>query len=67
MPPVHTAGNHFVVRLEQDGAVAQVIEEGNDGRAHVEGVEPQGEDAGFALAFRVEVFDVGFFFFGDGV
>ena len=67
MSPVHAAFDYFVVGLHEDGAVAQVVEEGVHGWLHVEGVEPEGEDAGFALTFRVEVVDLGFFLFGDGI
>jgi hypothetical protein len=65
--PIDAAGYDFVVGLEENAAVAEVVEEGIHCRAHVEGVEPEGEDAGFALAFGVEVFDFEFFFFRDGV
>ena len=65
--PVDAAWDDFVVGLEEDGAVAEVVEEGVDGRLDVEGVEPEGEDAGFALAFGVEVFHLELFFFGDRV
>ena len=67
MAPVDAAGDHLVVGLQQHGAVAQVVEEGDHRRPHVERVEPQCEDAGLALALGVEVFDVGFFFLGDWV
>ncbi len=65
--PVDAAGDHFVVSLEENAAVAEVVEEGVHCWADIEGVEPEGEDAGFALAFGVEVFDFEFFFFRDGV
>ena len=65
--PVDAAGDDFVVSLEEDAAVAEVVEERVDGRFDVEGVEPKGEDAGFALAFGIEIFDFEFFFFRDGV
>lgn len=65
--PIDRAGDNFVVGLEEDGAVGEIVEEGVDCRLDVEGVEPEGEDACFALAFCVEVFDLGFFFVGDGV
>ena len=67
MPPVDAAGEDLVVGLQEDGAVAKVVKEGVHRRLHVEGVEPESEDAGFALTFGVEVFDLGFFLFGDGV
>ena len=67
MSPVDAAGEDLVVGLQEDGAVAEVVEEGVHGRLHVEGVEPESEDTGFALAFGIEVFHLGFFFFGDGV
>ena len=55
---VDAARHDFVVRLQEDGAVAEVVEEGVHGGLDVEGVEPEGEDAGLALAFGVEVFDL---------
>ena len=67
MTPVYAAGDDFVVGLQEDGTVAEVVEERVDRGLDIEGVEPKGEDAGFAFAFRVEVFDLGLFFFGDGV
>ena len=38
--PIDAAGDDFVVGLEEDAAVAEVVEEGVDGRLDVEGVEP---------------------------
>ena len=67
MPPVDAAWDDLVVGLQEDGAVSQVIEEGYDGGLDVKGIEPEGEDAGFALAFGVKVFDLRLFFFGDGI
>ena len=67
MAPVDASLDYLVVGLEEDGPVAEVVEEGIDRGLDVEAVEPEGEDAGFTLAFGVEVFDLGFFFFGDGV
>lgn len=65
--PVDAAGDYFVVGLQEDGAVGEVVEEGVDGRLHVERVEPEGEDAGFTFALGVKVFDLSFFLLGDGV
>ena len=65
--PVDATGDHFVVGLEQDGAVFEVVEEADDCRLDIERVEPECEDAGFALAFGVEVVDFLLFFLGDGV
>ena len=67
MAPVDAARDDFVVGLQEDGAVAEVVKEGVHGWLDVEGVEPEGEDSGFPLAFGVEVFYFEFFFFGDGV
>lgn len=67
MSPVDAAGHDFVVGLEENITVAEVVEERVDGRFDVEGVEPEGEDTGFALAFGVEVFDFELFFLGDGI
>lgn len=65
--PVDGAGDDFIVGLEKDGAVREVVEERVDSRLDVEGIEPKGEDAGFAFAFGVKVFDLGFLLVGDGV
>ena len=67
MAPVDAPFDHLVVGLEEDGPVAEVVEEGVDGGLDIEAVEPKGEDAGFAFAFGIKVFDLGFFFFGDGI
>lgn len=67
MPPVDAAFDYFIVSLEEDGPVAEVIKQGIDGGLDVQAVEPESEDAGFALAFGVKVLDLGFFFFSDGV
>ncbi len=66
-PPVDRALDHLVVRLQEDGAVAEVVEEGLHCRLHVQAVEPQREDAGLALAFGVEVLDLDLLLLGDGV
>jgi hypothetical protein len=65
--PVDGFRDHFVVGLQQDVAVFQVLEEGLHHGLDVERVEPQREDAGLALALGVEVVDVGFFLLGYGV
>lgn len=65
--PVDAAGEDFVVGLQEHGTVAEVVKEGVDGRLDIQRIKPEGEDAGLALAFGVEVFDLGFFFLGDGV
>ena len=67
MAPVDAAGDNFVVGLQEDSAVTEVVEQGVDGWSHIQGVEPQCEDTGFALPFSVKVLDLGFFFFRDGV
>jgi hypothetical protein len=53
--------------LQQHAAVLEVLEEGLHDGLDVERVEPEREDAGFALALGVEVFDVGFFLLRDRV
>ena len=63
MSPVDAAGDDFVVGLEEDRPVAQVVEEGIDGWLDVQGVEPECEDPGLSLAFCVEVFDFELLFF----
>lgn len=67
MAPVHGALDDLVVGLEEDGAVAEVVEEGVHGGLDVEAVEPEGEDAGFALALGVEVLDFELLLLGDGL
>ena len=67
MAPVYAAGYYFVVGLEEDAAVAKVVEKGVYGGLDVEGVEPEGKYTGLTLAFRVEVFDLEFLFFGNGI
>ena len=67
MPPVHATFDDFVVSLEEDAAVAKVVEEGIHGWLDIEGIKPKGENACFPLAFCIEVFDDKFLFFGDRV
>ena len=67
MAPVYAAGEYFVVGLEEDVAVAEIVEEGVYGGLNVQGVEPEGENTGFTLAFCIEVFDLEFLLFGDRV
>ena len=66
MFPVHAAGDNFIESLKQDTSVFEVFEEGLHGGIYVEGVEPECEDTGFALAFCVKVFYFGFFGFVEG-
>ncbi|KAL8962759.1 MAG: hypothetical protein Q9193_000878, partial [Seirophora villosa] len=65
--PVDAASYNFVVRLQEDGAVSEVVEERVDCGLDVERVEPECEDARFAFSLGVEIFDLGFFLLGDGV
>lgn len=67
MAPVYAAGDYFVVGLEEDAAVAEIVEEGVYSWLDVQGVEPKGENTSFTLAFRVEVFDLEFLLFGNRV
>ena len=67
MAEIDASRHDFVVSLQQDGPVTKVVEERVDRWLYVEGVEPEREDAGFALSFGVKVLDLQFFFFGDGV
>lgn len=67
MAPVDAAGNDFVVGLEEDAAVSEVLEERIDGRLDVEGIKPKGKYSGFSLALGVEVLDFKLFLFGDRV
>ena len=67
MPPVDASRNYLVVSLQEDGAVCEIIEKRDDRGLDVERVKPKGEDAGFALSFRVEVIDLCFFLFGNGI
>ena len=67
MPPVDAAGDDLVVGLKQDGAVLEVLEEGLHDGFDVQRVEPESEDARFALALGVKIFNLGLLFLGDGV
>ena len=67
MAPVYAAREDFVVGLEEDAAIAEIVEEGVYGWLDVQGVEPEGENTSFTLAFRVEVFDLEFLLFGNRV
>ena len=67
MAPIYATGNHFVVGLKENAAIAEIVEEGVNGRLDVQRVEPEGEDASFTLAFRIEVFDLEFLFFSNRV
>lgn len=67
MSPIYAPGHHFVVGLKENIAIAEIVEEGVDGRLDVQRVEPKGENTSFTLAFRIEVFDLEFLFFGNGV
>lgn len=65
--PVHASGDDFLIRLQEDGAISEIIEEGIDGRPNVEGIEPQGEDTRFTLSLGIKIFDFELFFFGNGI
>lgn len=65
--PIDGSGNDFVVGLEENGSVAEVVEEGYNGRLNVQGVEPQSENTCFPLTLGVKVFNVSLLFLGDWV
>ncbi len=67
MAPIYAAGNHFVVGLKENIAIAEIVEKGVNGRLNVQRVEPKGENTSFTLAFRIKVFDLEFLFFGNGI
>lgn len=67
MAPIYAAGNHFVVGLEEDASIAEIVEKGVNGWLDVQRVEPKGENTSFTLAFRIEIFDLKFLFFGNRV
>ncbi len=67
MAPVYAAWNHFVVGLEENVAIVEIVEEGVNSRLDVQRVEPKGENTSLTLAFRIEVFDLEFLFFGNRV
>ena len=67
MAPVYAAGNHFVVGLEKNITIVEIVEEGVNGWLDVQRVEPKGENTSLTLAFRIEVFDLEFLFFGNRV
>ena len=67
MAPIYAAGNHFVVGLEEDASIAEIVEKGVNGWLDIQRVEPKGENTSFTLAFRIEIFDLKFLFFGNRV
>ena len=67
MAPIYAAGNHFVVGLEEDASIAEIVEKGVNGWLDVQRVKPKGENTSFTLAFRIEIFDLKFLFFGNRV
>ena len=67
MAPIYAAGNHFVVGLKENISIAEIVEEGVNGRLNVQRVEPESENTSFTLAFRIKVFDLEFLFFGNRV
>lgn len=66
--PKHAAFDNLVEGLKQDIPVANIIEEGDHRRPHIKTVEPESEDAGFAVALGVEIFhfDLYLLFVCDG-
>ena len=67
MAPIHAAGNYFVVGLEENVAIAEIVEERVNSGLDVQRVEPKGENTSFTLAFRIEVFHLELLFFGNRV
>lgn len=67
MAPIYAAGNHFVVGLKENIAIAEIVEEGINGRLNIQRVEPKSKNTSFTLAFRIKVFDLEFLFFGNRV
>lgn len=65
--PLYRARNDLVVCLKKNGTVAEVIEEGNNGRLDVQTVEPESKDASLALTLSVKVFNISLLFFSDRV
>lgn len=53
--------------MEKDCAVAEIVEERNNGRLDVQTVEPKGEDTSLSLALGVKVVNVSLLFLGNGV
>ncbi len=67
MSPVNAPRDYFIVRLQKNGAIPEVIKQGVNGRLNIKRVEPESKDASFAFAFRIEVIDLEFLFFSDGI
>ena len=67
MPPIYAPGHYFVIGLKKNIAIAEIVKEGVDGWLDVQRVEPKSENTSFTLAFRIEVFDLEFLFFGNRV
>jgi len=67
MTPIYTARDDFVVGLEEDRTIFQVVEETRYSGLDIQGVEPKCEYTRLTLAFRIEIFDLCFLFFGYGI
>lgn len=67
MAPLYRARNDLVIGLEQNGTVTEVVEKGDDSGLDVQTVEPEGENTSLTLTFSIKVFNIGLFFFGNGI
>jgi hypothetical protein len=67
MTPIYRARNDLVVGLQKNGTVAEVVEEGYDGRLNVQTVEPKSEDTSLTLTFSIKVLDISLLFLSDGI
>ena len=57
MTPIDASGNDFVIGLEENTTISEIIKEGINGWLNIQRVQPQGENTGFSLAFGIEIFD----------
>ena len=67
MAPIDTTRYDFIVSLEENATISQIVEERVNSWLDIEGIEPEGEDTSFSLALCIEVFNLVFFFFGNGI
>lgn len=67
MTPIDASFDDFIVRLEENGTVAEVVKQGIHGWLDIQRIKPKSKDTGFTLAFGVKIFDLLFLFLGDGI
>ena len=67
MAEVNASWYDLVVRLHENGAVSEVVEERINGRLDVETVQPKRKHTSFSFAFCVKVVDLKLIFLGERV